>query len=164
MAKQTIFIGTQGNDGTGDDLRTAFRKVNENFDELYTAVGGADLAEYYESEVEYEPGTVVVFGGNKDITTTDRVNDTRVAGVITNNPAYIMNVNCPSPRSCVALIGRVPCKVVGRFKKGDLVTTSATLGHGVKALNPMFGSIIGKALENKESGEAGIIEIAVGKI
>jgi hypothetical protein len=35
MAKQTIFLGNTPNDRTGDPLRTAFEKVNDNFDELY---------------------------------------------------------------------------------------------------------------------------------
>ena len=39
MAKLTVNIGTSANDRTGDNLRTAFNKINENFDELYTALG-----------------------------------------------------------------------------------------------------------------------------
>ena len=39
MAKQVIDIGIEGNDGTGDAIREAFNKVNENFDELYAAFG-----------------------------------------------------------------------------------------------------------------------------
>lgn len=39
MSKQTIFLGQTANDRTGDPLRVAFEKVNENFDELYAAIG-----------------------------------------------------------------------------------------------------------------------------
>jgi len=53
---------------------------------------------------------------------------------------------------------------VGRVKKGDMLTTSATPGYAVKALNPTLGSIIGKALEDKDYGEAGVIQVAVGRV
>ena len=129
------------------------------------ATYSADLAEYYEGDNEYEVGTVVVFGGDKEITTTDQMNDTRVAGVVgtQEKAAYIMYSDCPGLKNLVALAGRVPCKVVGRVKKGDMLTTSATPGYAVKALTPTLGAIIGKALEDKDYGEAGIIEVAVGR-
>ena len=123
----------------------------------------ADLAEYYEGDQEYAPGSVVVFGGDKEVTTTKTINDTRVAGIVTTAPAYIMNSDQKGIKVCIALAGRVPCKVVGRVKKGDLLTTSATPGHAVKALNPTLGAIIGKALEDKDTGDAGIIQVAVGR-
>ena len=124
----------------------------------------ADLAEYYEGDQEYEPGTVLVFGGDKEVTTTDAMNDTRSAGVVTTNPAYVMNDGQTGIRVCLALAGRVPCKVVGRVKKGDMLTTSSTPGYAVRATDPKLGSIIGKALEDKDNGEAGIIQVAVGRV
>jgi hypothetical protein len=124
----------------------------------------SDLAEWYRADAEYEPGTVVVFGGDAEVTTTAMINDTRCAGVVTTDPAYIMNSDLEGTRACLALAGRVPCKVVGRVKKGDMLTTSATPGYAVKALNPTLGAIIGKALEDKDTGEAGVIEIAVGRL
>ena len=39
MAKQEVNIGTEGNDATGDSIRESFRKVNENFTELYAVFG-----------------------------------------------------------------------------------------------------------------------------
>jgi hypothetical protein len=129
------------------------------------ATYSADLAEYYEGDAEYEVGTVVVFGGDKEITTTTQINDTRVAGVVgtQDKAAYIMYSDCPGLKNLVALAGRVPCKVVGRVKKGDMLTTAATPGYAVKALAPTLGAIIGKALQDKDYGEAGIIEVAVGR-
>ncbi len=124
----------------------------------------ADLAEYYEGDKEYSPGTVLVFGGDKEVTTTTQMNDTRAAGVVTTNPAYIMNQDQKGIKVCIALAGRVPCWVVGRVKKGDLLTTSATPGCAVKANNPQLGSIIGKALEDKDTGEAGVIQVAIGRV
>jgi hypothetical protein len=124
----------------------------------------ADLAEYYEGDREYEPGTVLVFGGDKEVTTTGEMNDTRSAGVVTTNPAYVMNDGQTGIRVCLALAGRVPCKVVGRVKKGDMLTTSSTPGYAVRATDPKLGSIIGKALEDKDNGEAGVIQVAIGRV
>ena len=124
----------------------------------------ADLAEYYEGDQEYAPGTVLVFGGDKEVTTTTQLNDTRSAGVVSTDPAYTMNHAQTGIRVCIALAGRVPCKVVGRVKKGDMLTTAATPGYAVKALNPTLGSIIGKALEDKDYGEAGVIQVAIGRV
>jgi hypothetical protein len=124
----------------------------------------ADLAEFYEGDQEYDPGTVLVFGGDKEVTTTTTMNDTRSAGVVTTDPAYVMNSEQTGIKVCLALAGRVPCKVVGRVKKGDMLTTSATPGYAVKATTPTLGSIIGKALEDKDYGEAGVIQVAVGRV
>lgn len=124
----------------------------------------ADLAEFYEGDQEYEPGTVLVFGGDKEVTTTTLINDTRSAGVVTTDPAYVMNKDQTGIKVCIALAGRVPCKVVGRVKKGDMLTTSATPGYAVRASDPKLGAVIGKALEDKDYGEAGVIQVAVGRV
>jgi hypothetical protein len=128
------------------------------------ATYSADLAEYYEGDMTYEVGTVLVFGGDKEVTTTDEMNDTRVAGVVSNTAAYSMYAACPGFKNLIALQGRVPVKVVGRVRKGDMLTTSATPGYAVKATTPTLGSIIGKALEDKDYGEAGTIQVAVGRM
>jgi hypothetical protein len=124
----------------------------------------SDLAEWYRADAEYAPGTVLIFGGDAEVTTTALINDTRAAGIVTTAPAYTMNNELGGTRACLALAGRVPCLVVGRVKKGDMLTTSATPGHAVKANTPTLGAIIGKALEDKDYGEAGVIEVAVGRI
>lgn len=124
----------------------------------------ADLAEYYTADEIYEPGTVLVFGGEKEVTATDTYADIRVAGVVSTNAAYIMNAECVGTRACIALQGRVPVKVVGKVRKGDLLTTSDQLGYATKSLTPAVGTIIGKALENKETDEPGIIEVAIGRM
>ena len=148
---------TTGSSGTRGDI-TGEWHLSGTFEATY-----ADLAENYEGDAEYEAGTVLVFGGEKEVTTTTQMNDTRSAGVVTTNPAYVMNADQTGIKVCIALAGRIPCKVVGRVKKGDMLTTSATPGCAVKATNPTLGSIIGKALEDKDYGEAGVIQIAVGR-
>jgi len=133
--------------------------TNASINALY-----ADLAEYYESDTNYESGTVLIFGGDKEITISIEEDETRVAGVVTTNPAYTMNSQQTGTRVCIALVGRVPCKVIGKIQKGDLLTTSNVPGHAKKAAKPMLGSIIGKAIEEKNTDETGIIQIAVGII
>ncbi|MEI7936637.1 MAG: hypothetical protein WCK27_08125 [Verrucomicrobiota bacterium] len=108
--------------------------------------------------------SVLVFGGDKEVTTTTQINDTRSAGVVSTDPAYVMNHEQTGIKVCLALAGRVPCKVIGRVKKGDMLTTSATPGYAVKALNPTLGAVLGKALEDKDYGEAGVIQVAVGRV
>jgi hypothetical protein len=62
----------------------------------------------------------------------------------------------------VALLGRVPCKVIGKIYKGQMLV-SAGNGFARAELSPVMGTVIGKALENHE-GEQGIIEVVVGRI
>jgi hypothetical protein len=124
----------------------------------------ADLAEFYSADAEYEPGTVLIFGGTAEVTTTTIGNDSRVAGVVTTNPAYVMNSELEGVRACVALQGRVPVKVLGIIKKGDLITTSSIPGYACKAMNPQVGTIIGKAVADKLDPNKGIIEVAVGRL
>ena len=127
-----------------------------------TSAQYADLAEVYTSDHQYEPGTVVVFGGTREITVSQYKNDTSVAGVVSTKPAYLMNDT--EEGVAVALVGKVPCKVDGVIKKGDLLTTSGrNAGHATKAIDPKLGSIIGKALENHDSADTGVIFISVGK-
>ena len=127
-----------------------------------TSAQYADLAEVYESDSQYEVGTVVVFGGEKEITISKIGNDTSVAGVISENPAYLMNSE--SAGQPVALMGKVPCKVVGYISKGDMLSTHPQHnGVAKKAHDPMVGSVIGKALEDYNSTEIGTINIVVGR-
>ena len=124
----------------------------------------ADLAEYYSSDKEYEPGTVLIFGGVAETTTTTVFGDARLAGVVSTDPGFKMNGELQGTRVCLALQGRVPCKIVGQVKKGDMLTTAGIVGHAAKAVDPKVGTIIGKALEDKDYSEAGVIEVAVGRV
>ena len=124
-----------------------------------TAARYADLAENYEADAEYEAGTVVKFGGEKEITATDSEGDSAVVGVISTDPAHLMNADCEGIALPVALAGRVPCKVVGPVAKGDLMVSA---GEGrAKADNAaQAGHIIGKAISANEDGE-GVCEVLV---
>ena len=121
----------------------------------------ADLAEYYEADIKYAPGTVLEFGGDKEVTlATDGT--TRVAGVVSTNPAYVMNSTCPGLLTAVALQGRVPCKVRGKINKGDMMISGGN-GYARPSQFPSMGTVIGKALQNFD-GTEGVIEIAVGRL
>jgi hypothetical protein len=63
----------------------------------------------------------------------------------------------------LALQGRVPCKVLGKVTKGDLLVASAIPGYAIVDNNPRVGTVIGKALENKLDNDKGTIEVVVGK-
>jgi hypothetical protein len=128
------------------------------------ATYSADLAENYEGDKDYEVGTVLVFGGDKEVTTTNIKGDTRVAGVVSNTAAYTMYEACPGFKNLVALQGRVPCKVVGKIKKGDILVTSGIPGVAIAAVGDVkVGTVVGKALYDYDSDHIGTLEIAVGR-
>lgn len=146
------------------DKRWDFVYAN-TFSGTATQAQYADLAELYAGDADHEPGTVVVFGGDAEVTLTDRKGDTRVAGVVSTNPAHLMNSDLESDHPvAVALQGRVPCKVLGRVQKGDLLVTSAVAGYAVVDNEGRAGAIIGKALEAKNDPGKGIIEVVVGRV
>lgn len=121
------------------------------------------MAELYSADTKYEPGTVLVFGGNNEVTISTIEADPRVAGVVSTNPAHLMNSTLDSEHTvAVALTGRVPTKVIGTVRKGDMMVTA---GNGVAQASaaPTMGTVIGKALENFD-GVSGVIEIVVGRL
>jgi hypothetical protein len=124
----------------------------------------ADLAENYLSDQILEPGDVVVFGGNAEITSTTISHDTRVAGVISTNPAYLMNSDLDNSYP-VAMTGRVPCRVMGPVKKGDVLVAGSTEKTAERIDNTKFfpGCVLGKSLEDIDQAEIRVIEVVVGK-
>ena len=150
----TITVGANTNIGylTGNWQLTTGSRMQATY---------ADLAEYYEADQDYEPGTVVEFGGEKEVTIAED-GTTRVAGVITTNPAYVMNTSCPGIAVAIALQGRVPVKVRGTVRKGDMMVSGGS-GFARPWNNAQMGMVIGKAIENFD-GIEGVIEIAVGRL
>ena len=115
----------------------------------------ADLAEIYESDADYEPGTVLIIGGEKEVTQCKMLQDPRVVGVVSTNPAYLMNKD--GSGVAVALRGKVPCKVEGPVRKGDVLVTNVTPGTATTLTDdsptPPGFCVIGKSLEtNNEQG------------
>ena len=132
------------------------------FNGVATSAQYADLAENYVADAEYAPGTVLEFGGEFEVTLAqDGTN--RVAGVVTTNPAYLMNSNCQGTYVvAVALQGRTPCKVRGHVRKGDMLISGGN-GFARTIQTPQIGTVIGKALGDFDSVE-GVIEVAVGRL
>ena len=127
-----------------------------------TAARYADLAEKYATDTDYEYGTVVVFGGEKEVTVTSESNSAKVAGVISTDPAYMMNKDAEG--QYVALRGRVPCKVIGPVAKGDVLVTSSRPGFAQRADDPHFVGVacyVGKAISSIDTPSEGVIEIMV---
>ena len=120
----------------------------------------ADLAENYVADADYAPGTVVVFGGEKEITVSNETADERVAGAISTQPAHLMNAG--SPGLPVALRGQVPVNVIGPVTKGDSLVTSSTPGfaQSVGRDRSYAQAVFAKSLEtNLEDGKKIIVAV-----
>ena len=149
-----------GNIGaSGASFNTVFAKA--------TSAQYADVAEFYRADADYPIGTVLEFGGNQEVTAAASNHTTAIAGTVSENPAVIMNSGLDHEyRTAVALLGRVPCRVVGSIQKGDRLAASHLPGVAT-ALDPTQyqpGCIVGKALENYDSDAEGVIEIVVGRL
>jgi hypothetical protein len=149
---------------------------NASFDGTVTAkdviITGADCAELFDTCVGaiLEPGTVVVVDDGGRLRASDREYDTRVGGVISGagefRPGIVLDRRLhEDDRACLGLVGKVYCKVdadPAPIAVGDLLTTSARPGFGMKASDPTraFGAVIGKALRPLTAGQ-GLIPILV---
>jgi hypothetical protein len=128
-----------------------------------TSAQYADLAENYTADADYAPGTVVMFGGTAEVTKCDHDACPAVVGVVSTQPAYLMNSTLTSEHvATVALMGRVPCVVQGPVTRGALMV-SAGNGRARAETNPAPGTILGKAVESF-TGDVGTIEILVGRV
>ena len=117
----------------------------------------SDIAEKYLSDKKYAPGTVVKIGGSEEITATDRAVDPDVFGVISSEPAYVLNSNKEGLYLPVVMVGRVPVRVVGAVKKGDRLVSSNVPGVARVMLDserschtPFFGRALVDCDENDE--------------
>lgn len=158
---QLTAIANGGTNGVGN-IGSSSQGFNTVFAKASSAQY-ADLAEKYTSDYDYTPGTVLVFGGTQEVTVSTLSHDPRVAGVVTTDPAYLMNDTLDGV--AVALTGRVPCRVLGPVNKGDRLVTSQHSGVAQRLNNDLYqpGCIIGKSLEKIESAEISTIEIAIGR-
>jgi hypothetical protein len=137
--------------------------TGQYFNGVATSAQYADLAERYNADADYLPGTVVAIGGNMEITGTTSHMDTNVFGVISTAPAYLMNSE--SDGLPVALAGRVPVNVIGKIKKGDRLVSSDVPGLAwAIGEDDVYDAraIIGRSLQDKLDGDEGVIEAAIG--
>ena len=121
-----------------------------------TAARYADLAEKYLADAEYEPGTVVCVGGEKEVTASS--SGKRALGVVSTNPAYMMNSELEGG-TYIALKGRVPVKVHGPVNKGDSLIAGEN-GTAI-AWNSDSGNVFAIALESNDSPEIKLVEAVV---
>ncbi len=122
----------------------------------------ADCAEFFDVATTVTPGSVLIIGRDGRLTPCDRPYDRRVAGVVSGagdlRPGLYLNCDpTAGPHTAIALVGKVVCNVDAReggIEIGDLLTTSPTPGHAMRATDPLraFGAVIGKALAPLSSG------------
>lgn len=123
----------------------------------------ADLAENYQADRQYNPGTVLMFGGPQEVIMAEP-DTTRVAGIVSTNPAHLMNGALNGGNVVpLALMGRVPCNVIGPVAKGDLMV-SAGFGFAKTNNSAGIGQVIGKALQDYPINAKGVIEVVVGRV
>jgi hypothetical protein len=154
-------IVNAGANGAGN-IGSSISYFNTGFLKATTAQY-ADLAENYVADGTYRPGTVLVFGGNNEVTMSTVDADPRVAGVVSTNPAHLMNSTLDAEHTvALALQGRVLTNVTGTIRKGDMMVTASN-GYAQACTTPAMGTVLGKALENFD-GVSGTIEIVVGRL
>jgi len=124
----------------------------------------ADLAERFESDTAYMPGTVVQLGGAKEITAVAQDLSEEVFGVISTRAGFLMNgaAGEDATHPPVAVSGRVPVNVIGIVRKGDRLV-SAGMGQARAATRNELTAfnVIGRALENKDTQGEGVVEAIV---
>ena len=136
-------------DGAGDLYATMFRGTA-------LAARYADLAEKYIADAEYEVGTVVMIGGEKEITESRW--GKRAIGAVSGAPAYLMNEGLEGG-TAVALKGRVPVKVIGRIKKGDELI--AADGGCASFAVPHASGVFAIALESSDEAGVKLVECLI---
>jgi hypothetical protein len=116
----------------------------------------ADLAEKYLADADYEVGTVVIIGGEKEITASRW--GKRAIGAVSGHPAYLMNKDLEGG-TAVALKGRVPVKVIGRIKKGDELI--AADGGCASFAVPHASGVFALALESSDDAGVKLVECLI---
>lgn len=177
FGQSTTGIGVHGKGGQlggffeGDVLVTGHVRCTDTVHCFDVSISNADCAEEFElaGSETFEPGTLMSFGIDGSLRTSVGAYDTKVAGVISGageyKPGIVLDKKQGGNRVPIALMGKVYCKVDAAYSPievGDLLTTSATAGHAMKATDPLkaFGSVIGKALGSRSEGR-GMIPVLV---
>ena len=126
----------------------------------------ADLAERYAADMLLEAGDVVILGGSKEVTKSTEELDSRVFGVVSESPAFLMNNDAGNNDShpMIALKGRVRVKVQGLGKAGDRIVSSSTAGIArVADLSECTAfNVLGRLIQDKYSQQTQLTECAIG--
>jgi len=174
ITSSNIFTGTQSNLPTLNNTYN-LGSASFNFAGVYannfygqaTSALYADVAERYKSDMPLETGMIVSLSGDDEVTATTNIGSDDVFGVVSTSPAYLMNSDAgdDSEYPAIALIGRVPCKVIGPVKKGQRLMASTVIGVACAYDPNNYGvlSILGRSLVTKESQGIDTIEVVIGK-
>ena len=127
------------------------------FEGTATSARYADLAEKYLADADYDVGTVVMVGGEAEVTASQ--SGSRAVGVVSANPAYMMNSELEGG-TYVALKGRVPVRVVGKVSKGDALI-AAENGCAVALGLPNSCLVFAIALESSSSEDEKLVEAVI---
>ena len=158
----TPSIAKSGTNAVGN-IGSSANYFNRVFATATTALY-ADVAERFASDEVMEPGTVVELGGTKEITRATNDLSEQVFGVISTNPAFMMNGGAgeDDTHPAVAMTGRVPVKVVGCIRKGDrLVSAGDGVARAAQPGEATAFNVIGRSLVDKLTPESGTIEAIV---
>ena len=137
-----------------------------NFAGQATTAKYADLAENYLADQAYPVGTILQIGGVAEVTVAIEKNY-GVVGTVSENPGYLMNSELVGEHvTPVAYIGRVPCRVKGIVRRGELLVVSDTPGVAMvrHSRDILPGQLVGKALQEYTNDGEGVIEILVGRL
>jgi len=159
----TFSDNATGNNGLKTDTSLYYNPSTDTLTTTATQANYADLAEKYLVDKEYEVGTVLCIGGVAEVTQCKDNNCSKVVGVVSDKPAFIMNGSLEGMSVAVALTGRVQCKVCGPIRKGDMIVSCEQEGCGRAEAEPRPGTLIGKSLVNDDSTGERLVEIVVGK-
>ena len=179
-----VWDETFGDDGTtiygnAGGAWTAFKSANDNMSAntlvdiranivhaIATGAQYSDVAERYAADDYMQKGTVVSIGGTEEITTATEEMSENVFGVVSTQPAFMMNASAGNNDShpFVAMVGRVPVRVIGLARKGDRIVLSST--EGVARVvrpneNPTTEQVIGRVLQDKIDTAEHAIECVV---
>lgn len=154
---RTLTTGANTTTGniTGNWSLTAGSRLNATY---------ADLAERFAADDNYEPGTIVELGGEKEVTIVKDELSEKVFGVVSNTAAYLMNAGAgdDDTHPAIALAGRASVKVLGAVKKGDrLVSAGNGVARAAASGEATAFNTIGRSLINKDTEDAGVVEAVV---
>lgn len=170
------YIGNVGSAGgasrfNGNVLSTGLAATPGSITGNWTLTSGsrlnatyADLAERFEADEIYEPGTLVQLGGEKEVTAVQLDLSEEVLGVVSNTAAYLMNAGAGNDDThpAIAIAGRVSVKVIGKLNKGDrLVSAGTGIARAAKPGEANAFNTIGRSLENKTTDGEGVVEAIV---
>ena len=162
----TFVDSATGNEAVRTDTNLTYNPSTNVLTTTASAAQYSDIAERYEADEELGFGTVVTIGGSKEITSVDSELSDTVFGVISKQPAYMMNSDAGSDEThpFVAVAGRTPVKVIGAITKGQRIVSSSTRGVAravteSDTINPFH--VLGRALESKTDEAIGMVNCVV---